>query len=121
MRLLNIVAALSGLLALAMLVYAAHSVRAATAEGELAIAIERIKIGAFIQMGAAAAGLAIANRSGRVNALSGALILAGAALFAGTMYGIALIDGFALTMFAPIGGVTLLAGWAVLAFTKPGN
>lgn len=121
MRLLNIFAALSGLLALAMLVYAAHSVRAATAEGELAIAVERIKIGAFIELGAAAAGLAIANRTGRLNLIAGALILAGAALFAGTMYAIALTDGFALTMLAPIGGITLLLGWIVLAFTKPGN
>jgi uncharacterized membrane protein YgdD (TMEM256/DUF423 family) len=121
MRLLNVFAALSGLVALAMLVYAAHSLRAAAAEGVLAIAIDRIKIGAFIQLAAAAAGLAIANRRGRLNAIGGALILAGAALFAGTMYGIALVDRYSLTMLAPVGGITLLLGWLVLVFAKPAN
>ena len=54
-------AALSGLVALTALVYAAHAISAAAPDaGE---AVERIKLAAFIQFGAAAAGLAIANRA----------------------------------------------------------
>lgn len=114
MRLLNIFAALSGLVALAMLVLAAHTLQPAPED------LERIKLAAFLQLGAAAAGLAIANRSGRLNLIAGVLILAGAALFAGTLYTIAITHSHAIVMLAPVGGITLLLGWLALAFTKPG-
>jgi uncharacterized membrane protein YgdD (TMEM256/DUF423 family) len=118
MRLLNVLAALSGFLALAMLVYAAHGLRVAP-DADLAHAVERIRMGAYIQIAAAAAGLAVANRTGRLNLIAGAMILAGAALFAGTMYGLALVVDYPLTMLAPVGGITLLVGWLALAFAKP--
>jgi uncharacterized membrane protein YgdD (TMEM256/DUF423 family) len=115
MRLLNAFAALSGLLALTALVYAAHAISAAAPDaGE---AVERIKLAAFIQFGAAAAGLAIANRAGRLNLIAGALILAGAALFSGVLYAVSILG--APATLAPVGGVTLLAGWAVLIFARP--
>jgi uncharacterized membrane protein YgdD (TMEM256/DUF423 family) len=117
MRLLNIFAALSGLVALTMLVYAAHGLTESAASEN----IERIKIAAFIQMGSAAAALAVANRSGKLNLIAGALILLGAALFAGTLYVYATLGVRSVTILAPVGGITLLAGWLTLAFTKPGG
>jgi len=118
MRLLNIFAAISGLIALAALIYAAHGLREVPS-GDLATAVERINLAAFIQLSAAAAALAIANRSGRLNLIAGALILAGAAIFSGTLYGISMFGTPAA--LAPVGGVTLLIGWLVLAFAKPGK
>ncbi len=115
MRPLNIAAALSGLLALGFLVAAAHPLRDALAAADL----ERIKLAAFVQMGAACAGLAIANRSGRLNLIAGALIVGGAALFAGALYAISLTGSRAFAALAPIGGSALILGWAVLAFAKP--
>jgi uncharacterized membrane protein YgdD (TMEM256/DUF423 family) len=115
MRWINIAAALSGILALGMLVAAAHPLRDALAPVDL----DRLKLAAFVQMGAACAGLAIANRSGRANAIAGALILGGAALFAGALYAISLSQNHAFAMAAPIGGSTLILGWIVLAFAKP--
>jgi uncharacterized membrane protein YgdD (TMEM256/DUF423 family) len=114
MRLLNVFAALSGVMALVMLVLAAHALRPAPED------LERIQLGAFLQLGAAAAGLAIANRSGRLNLIAGALILAGAALFAGTLYTLAVTHSRTLIMLAPVGGITLILGWVALVFTKPG-
>lgn len=114
MRLLNVFAALSGVIALVMLVLAAHALQPAPED------LERIQLGAFLQLGAAAAGLAIANRSGRLDLIAGALILAGAALFAGTLYTLAVTHSRALIMLAPAGGITLILGWVVLVFTKPG-
>jgi uncharacterized membrane protein YgdD (TMEM256/DUF423 family) len=114
MRLLNVFAALSGLIALAMLVLAAHALQPAPED------LERIKLAAFLQLGAAASGLAIANRSGVLSLVAGALILAGAAVFAGTLYTIAITHSRALVMLAPAGGITLLLGWVVLVFAKPG-
>jgi uncharacterized membrane protein YgdD (TMEM256/DUF423 family) len=114
MRLLNILAALSGVLALVMLVLAAHALQPAPED------LERIKLGAYLQLGAAAAGLAIANRSGRLNLIAGLLILAGAAIFAGTLYTLAITHSQALIMLAPVGGIALILGWVTLVFTKPG-
>lgn len=114
MRLLNVFAALSGLLALGMLVLAAHALNPAPED------LDRIQLAAFIQLGAAAAGLAIANRSGGLNLVAGALILAGAAVFAGTLYTIAITHTRAFVMLAPVGGITLLLGWLALVFAKPG-
>ncbi len=115
MRLINIAAALSGLVALGFLVAAAHLLRD-TLE---AVDLERIQLAAFMQLGAACAGLAIANRAGRPNAIAGTLILAGAALFAGALYAISLTHDRAFASLAPIGGSTLIIGWVVLAFALP--
>lgn len=115
MRIMNICAALSGLVALGFLVAAAHPLRDVLQAADL----DRIKLGAFVQLGAASAGLAIANRSGRLNTIAGAMILGGVALFAGTLYAISLTQSQNLAMLAPIGGLTLILGWVVLAFAKP--
>ncbi|MEZ5959184.1 MAG: DUF423 domain-containing protein [Hyphomonadaceae bacterium] len=113
MRLLNVFAALSGVLALVMLVLAAHALQPTPED------LDRIQLGAYLQLGAAAAGLAIANRSGRLNLIAGAMILAGAALFAGTLYTLAVTHSRAIIMLAPVGGITLILGWIVIVFTKP--
>jgi len=113
MRLLNIAAALSGFCALVMLVLVAHALQLAPPDAE------RVQLGAFIQLTAAAAGLAIANRSGNLNQIAGAMILVGAAIFSGTLYALALTHARAIAMLAPIGGITLILGWVTLAFTKP--
>lgn len=116
MRWINIAAALSGLVALAMLVAAAHPLRDALD----ADALERIKLAALVQLGAACAGLAIANRRSRLNAIAGAMILGGAGLFACTLYAISLTGSQSFAIAAPFGGITLIVGWVVLAFAKPG-
>jgi uncharacterized membrane protein YgdD (TMEM256/DUF423 family) len=115
MRLLNVFAALSGVAALVMLVLAAHALQPAPED------LERIKLGAFIQLGAAASGLALANRSGVLYLVAGIMILAGASFFAGTLYTLAITHSRALIMLAPVGGITLISGWIALVFTKPGQ
>ena len=114
MRWLNIFAALSGLVALIMLVLAAHALQPAPED------LERIKLAAFIQLGAAAAGLALSNRTGILNLVAGLMIFAGAAIFGGTLYTLAITHSRALIMLAPVGGITLILGWVVLVFAKPG-
>jgi uncharacterized membrane protein YgdD (TMEM256/DUF423 family) len=115
MRVVSVVAALSGLIALTMLVAAAHPLRDALAPVDL----DRIELAAFVQLGAACAGLAISNRTGRLNTIAGALILAGAALFAGVLYAISLLHSQSFAILAPVGGSTLIVGWAVLVFARP--
>lgn len=113
MRLLNVFAALSGVLALVMLVIAAHVIQSAPED------VARVQSGGYLQLMSAAAVLAIANRSGRLNLIAGVMILAGAALFAGTLYALALTHQRSIVMLAPVGGITLILGWLTLAFAKP--
>ena len=113
MRLLNVFAALSGVLAPVMLVLAAHALQPAPED------LERIHTGAYLQLGAAAAGLAIANRTGRLNLIAGVMILLGAAVFSCALYTLAVTHSHALILLAPVGGIALILGWAVLAFAKP--
>lgn len=113
MRGLNVAAALSGATALIMLVIAAHALHPTPED------LERIHLGAFIQLGAAAAALAITSRHGMLNLIAGAMIIGGATLFAVALYILAVTHSSALIMLAPAGGITLIAGWLVLALTKP--
>lgn len=115
MRIVNTCAALSGLVALVMLVAAAHPLRDALQLADL----DRIKLAAFVQLGAACAGLAIANRTSRMNLIAGAMILGGAALFAGTLYLISLSGSQSFALLAPIGGSAMILGWVALVFAKP--
>jgi uncharacterized membrane protein YgdD (TMEM256/DUF423 family) len=114
MRLLNVFAAVSGLVALVMLVLASHALQPAAED------LDRLQLAAFVQLGAAAAGLALANRNGVLNLVAGIMILAGAAVFSGTLYTLAITHSRALIMLAPVGGITLILGWVVLVFAKPG-
>jgi uncharacterized membrane protein YgdD (TMEM256/DUF423 family) len=94
-------------------VIAAHALHPAPED------LERIHLGAFIQLIAAAAALAITNRDGVLNLIAGVMILGGAALFAVALYILAVTHSPALIMLAPLGGITLIAGWIALALTKP--
>lgn len=111
MRWINIFAALSGVVALTMLA-ASHHLRSNPD-------FSFVLIAALAQLSAAAACLAISNRSGRLNLVAGALMLIGAGLFAGEIYWSSFDDNHPFHMLAPVGGSLLMLGWIVLAFTKP--
>ena len=114
MRVLNVCAALSGFVSLVMLALAAHTLDAHPES------VADVNLGGFIQLGAAATGLAIASRRGVLNMIGGGLVVAGAAIFSGSLYTIALTQDTAFAMAAPAGGLSLMAGFLVLAFAKPG-
>lgn len=111
-------AALSGLTAVALGAFAAHGVDAAKPA-------EWLRTGSLYQMTHALAVLGVfaLHRAGAKGmGLVAGLFLAGATVFAGTLYAMALGAPRALGAVTPIGGVTLLAGWLVLAwraFTLP--
>ncbi|MBL8549766.1 MAG: hypothetical protein JNJ73_07255 [Hyphomonadaceae bacterium] len=111
MRALHIAAALSGALALVALATARHGAGGGN--------FGAVYIAGFTQLASAAAGLAIAVRAGRLNLLAGALILGGAALFAGVIYIAAFLAPLPLGFLAPVGGAAMIAGWLLLAFAPP--
>ena len=111
MRWLNICAALSGALALIAL-----AARHARPDAD----VSTLMLAAIAQLSAAAAGLAIANRVGRLNAAAGGALLGGAFMFSGEIYFGAYTGNHSLIMLAPVGGTLMILGWIALAIAKPG-
>ena len=112
-RLLMTLAALSGLMAVAAGAFGAHGVADPQAKAWL-------QTGAQYQMVHALAVFAcilLWRAGGGTAHLAGWLFLAGALVFAGTLYLMAFGMPRWLGAITPIGGVLLLAGWAALAWT----
>lgn len=66
---------------------------------------------------AAALGVALASRSGRMIA-GGGLMVAGAVIFGATLYAMALGAPRWLGAVTPVGGLGMLAGWALIALAS---
>ncbi len=82
-------------------------------------ALDTLETAVRFQMyhGIALAGLGVAAkvwRSGIVT-LAAALMAAGTVIFCGSLYILALLDISVFGAVAPVGGLSLIAGWAVLA------
>lgn len=109
MNWIAIVAALSGALAVAAGAFGAHG-----AEGKAA---EWLKTGAQYQMVHAVAALVALQMGARGPAWC---FLAGAAVFAGTLYAMAEGAPKWLGAVTPIGGALLIGGWVWLAWSARG-
>lgn len=105
MRLVTILAALSGALAVAAGAFGAHG-----ASGQAA---EWLRTGGQYQLIHAVAALVAVRMEARVSAW---LFVGGAAVFAGTLYLMALGLPRWLGAVTPLGGAALIAGWLWLAW-----
>ena len=102
-RLLLTLAALSGLLAVAIGAFGAHAITDPQAK-------DWIRTGTIYGLGHAAAAFAVMARSrGAAWAMTG-----GALIFSGSLYLIALTGQRWLGMTAPVGGLLMMGGWAWL-------
>ncbi len=106
MRIVTVLAALSGSVAVGAGAFAAHG-----ASGQAA---EWLKTGAHYQLVHAVAAL-VALRMGE--RISPWLFVGGGGLFAGTLYAMAFGAPRWFGAITPIGGVALIAGWLCLALT----
>lgn len=106
MKLVSVLAALSGALAVAAGAFGAHG-----AEGQAA---EWLRTGGQYQLVHAVAALVAVRLDARAPAW---LFVGGAAIFAGTLYLMALGLPHWLGAVTPIGGASLIAGWLYLAFS----
>jgi uncharacterized membrane protein YgdD (TMEM256/DUF423 family) len=116
-RLLLTLAGASGFMAVAAGAFGAHGAADPVAKGWL-------ETGGHYQLVHAAAALAavILARQGLARArLSAWLFLAGGFIFSGTLYLMAVGAPRLLGAVTPIGGLMLLAGWAILAFAGMGG
>ncbi len=106
MTMLILFAALSGACAVAAGAFGAHGT-----SGEAA---DWLRTGGHYQLLHAVAALAVLSRPG--GPASGWLFVAGGALFAGTLYAMALGAPRWFGAITPIGGLLLIAGWLWLAW-----
>ncbi|GMU38643.1 MAG: DUF423 domain-containing protein [Phycisphaerae bacterium] len=107
-------AAINGLLAVAAGAFGAHALKTRLAADRL----EVFETAARYQMYHALALLGVAwiaaRAPSRWTTASGAAFLVGTAIFSGSLYVYALGGGRVFAMVTPVGGVALLAGWALL-------
>lgn len=101
-----LLAALSGILAVGFGAFAAHGMADPKAQ-------EWLRTGAIYGLAHAAAALAALPRS----RWAPLLMAAGALVFSGALYGLALGGPRLLGAVAPVGGLAMLAGWVVLLVT----
>jgi uncharacterized membrane protein YgdD (TMEM256/DUF423 family) len=107
MTMLMVCAALSGAIAVMAGAFGAHG-----AGGEAA---EWLKTGGHYQLVHAVAAIAVLSRPG--GAPSGWLFVGGGALFAGTLYAMALGAPRWFGAITPIGGALMIGGWLWLAWS----
>lgn len=105
MRALTVLAALSGAVAVAAGAFGAH--------GASGMAAELLKTGSHYQLIHALAALALLQRP--LGWFAGWCFVAGGALFAGSLYALALGAPHLVGIVTPFGGMGLIMGWFALA------
>ncbi|PWR23984.1 DUF423 domain-containing protein [Zavarzinia compransoris] len=108
-RLALILAALDGLLAVGIGAFAAHGLKATATAYQLDL-IQTASQYQMVHAAAALGALWLADR-GWTSAVAALALAAGAFVFGGALYAIALAD-LSLGMVAPVGGTLMLIGWA---------
>ena len=113
--LLGMTAALLGALAVALGAFGAHGLRDRLAPADLAI----FETAARYQLVHALAAVFAADRAARAPRAAGAgwAFVAGAVVFSGSLYAIALGAPRILGAVTPLGGAGLIAGWLLLAWS----
>lgn len=102
--------AVFGLVSVAMAAYASHGL----APERAALANTGASLGAWHGLALLGAGLLAERRRGRLPHVAAGCFAAGALMFCGGVFLRALSD-LSIGLVTPLGGVTLLVGWAVLA------
>lgn len=114
-KLLVLIAAISGLLAVALGAFGAHALKAQLEPSMMSVYQTSVQYHFWHTLALLGVGLYHQARPGRLSAWSGVLIIVGMLLFSGSLYLMSILDVRALGMITPVGGVTLMAGWLALA------
>lgn len=111
-----LLAALAGALAVMTGAFGAHALRTRLDEYMLGVWQTAVQYHFWHALALAAIGLlSLHLRTSRALCVAGALMLAGIALFSGSLYAMALTDVRALGVVTPFGGLAFIGGWVALA------
>ncbi len=114
-RLSLIIAAVSGMLAVALGAFAAHALRSQLSERFYDIWETAVQYQMFHTLGLLAVGILLERRNCMALRLAAWLFSGGMLLFCGSLYTLALTGITTLGMITPLGGCLFLAGWLMLA------
>jgi uncharacterized membrane protein YgdD (TMEM256/DUF423 family) len=102
--------ALLGLISVAMAAYAAHGL----APDRAALASTGASLGAWHGLALIGTGLLAERRQGRLVHVAAFCLAAGALMFCGGVF-LRALTAYSLGLVTPLGGVTMLVGWGLLA------
>jgi uncharacterized membrane protein YgdD (TMEM256/DUF423 family) len=116
-RLALVLGAVLMFVAVALGAFGAHALKSRLTPDLQAIWQTAVQYHAWHALGLVGVGLALAQHPERVAlAVAGWLLLAGIALFSGSLYALALTGVKGLGAVTPIGGIAFLAGWLAFAW-----
>lgn len=118
---LLISAALAALLAVAFGAFGAHGLKSVLSEADMAIYRTAVDYHMWHSLGLALIGL-LAERypDARGFRWAGGAMMIGLLLFSGSLYALSLSGLRWLGMITPLGGLSFMAGWALMALTLMG-
>ena len=114
-RLWLVIAALNGALAVAFDAFAAHGLSQRLDSHALGIFETGARYHMYHALAMGLAALAMQTKAARTATWSAALFLAGIVLFSGSLYTLAVTGERMFAFVTPVGGVSFLAGWVLLA------
>lgn len=109
------IGALSAAIAVGLGAFGAHGLRDVLTPEMLAVFETGVRYQMYHALALVALGLAGCAWLGRLAAVAGGLFVAGSVCFSGSLYLLTLVGTKGIGLVTPLGGVMLLAGWAVLA------
>ena len=121
MRLWIAVGAFFGLLSVVAGALAVHSLRGVLEAGALDTFGTAARFQMYHALALLATGLLADRIKSRLITLAGGLFTAGTVIFSGSLYILALTGIGAFGAVAPVGGLSLIAGWTALIFGILGN
>ena len=114
-RLWLVIAALNGALAVAFGAFAAHGLSQQLDAHALGVFETGARYHMYHALAMGLAALAMQGKAARTATWSASLFLAGIILFSGSLYALALTGERVFAFVTPVGGVSFLAGWVLLA------
>jgi len=114
-RVFFVLGSLSGLIAVALGAFGAHSLRDRLAADLLAVFETGVRYHMFHALALLGAAWAVARWPGSLATAAGWLFVAGTLVFSGSLYALSLSGQRWLGAITPFGGVAFLLGWLCLA------
>jgi uncharacterized membrane protein YgdD (TMEM256/DUF423 family) len=108
-------AAVMGALAILLAAFGEHALAGRLAPRGLIIFANGTRYQMYHALAMGLAALAARGRAARLAEIAALLFFIGTLLFSGSLYGLALTSIRGLGFVTPVGGLTLIAGWIVLA------
>jgi len=115
------IGAVSAGMAVAFGAFGAHALRMMVTPEMLAVFETGVRYQMYHALALVAIGLGFARLQGRTAAAAAWLFVAGTVLFSGSLYTLTLTGTRWWGAVTPLGGVALLAGWALLLASRVGD